>query len=52
MMDRAVFFVAINAFEKGRFKQALRVIKLDKELSEQSTITETWGAQNTGQAVF
>ena len=34
-MDRAVFFVAINAFEKGRFEQALRVIKLDKELSEQ-----------------
>ncbi|MGC6416330.1 MAG: transglycosylase SLT domain-containing protein [Bradymonadia bacterium] len=35
MMDRAIFFVAINAFEKGLFKQALRVIKLDTALSGQ-----------------
>ena len=52
MMDRAVFFVAINAFEKGRFEQALRVIKLDKELSEQKHNYRNMGAQNTGQAVF
>ena len=51
MMDRAIFFVAINAFEKGRFKQALRVIKLDTALSGQEIITGIWGVQNTGQAV-
>ena len=52
MMDRAVFFVAINAFEKGRFEQALRVIKLDKELSEQKHNYRNMGRTEYRQAYF
>ena len=47
MMDRAIFFVAIHAFNEGRYEQALRVLSLDDELREQ-----TYNFRNMGRTEY
>ncbi len=54
MMDRAIFFVAIHAFEKARYKQALRILDLESKLGKQTHNfrnmgrTEYWKARILG----